>query len=104
MGRDGIEQILAPTQVADGVACCGSRGVVIITIDLIGTPCNGTRVTDACYNLISPRRGINRTRPAVTQTEENHRLVRARTKVGDATTAEITDAESTLTRAASQER
>jgi outer membrane protein TolC len=35
----------------------------------------------------------------VTQSEENHRLVKARAKVGEATSAEITDAESTLTRA-----
>jgi starch phosphorylase len=37
--------------------------------------------------------------PAVTQAEENYRLVRARAKLGDATSAEITDAESTLTHA-----
>ena len=41
----------------------------------------------------------SRSRPTVTQAEETHRHVRARAKVGDATTAEITDAESALTRA-----
>jgi outer membrane protein TolC len=57
------------------------------------------QVTEAYRNLITARLGIERSRPAVTQAEENYRLVRARAKVGDATTAEITDAESTLTRA-----
>jgi outer membrane protein TolC len=56
------------------------------------------QVTEAYRNLITARRGIERARPAVTQAEENYRLVRARAKVGDATSAEITDAESTLTR------
>jgi outer membrane protein TolC len=57
------------------------------------------QVTEAYRNLITARRGIDRSRPAVTQAEENYRLVRARAKVGDATSAEITDAQSTLTRA-----
>jgi outer membrane protein TolC len=56
------------------------------------------QVTEAYRNLITARRGIERSRPAVTQAAENYRLVRARAKVGDATSAEITDAESTLTR------
>ena len=57
------------------------------------------QVTEAYRNLITARRGIDRSRPAVTQSEENYRLVRARAKEGAATSAEITDAESTLTRA-----
>ena len=57
------------------------------------------QVTEAYRHLITARRGIERSRPAVTQAAENRRLVRARAKVGDATSAEITDAESTLTRA-----
>lgn len=57
------------------------------------------QVTEAYRNLITAARGIERSRPAVTQSEENYRLVKARAKVGDATSAEITDAESTLTRA-----
>jgi outer membrane protein TolC len=57
------------------------------------------QVTEAYRHLITARRGIDRSRPAVAQAEENHRLVRARAKLGDATAAEITDAESTLTRA-----
>jgi len=57
------------------------------------------QVTEAYRNMITARRGIERSRPAVTQAEENYRLVRARAAQGAATSAEITDAESTLTRA-----
>jgi outer membrane protein TolC len=57
------------------------------------------QVTEAYRHLITAQLGIQRSRPAVTQAEENYRLVRARAKQGDATSAEITDAESTLTRA-----
>jgi outer membrane protein TolC len=57
------------------------------------------QVTEAYRHLLTARRGIERSRPAVEQAEENHRLVKARATVGDATPAEITDAESALTRA-----
>jgi outer membrane protein TolC len=57
------------------------------------------QVTEAYRQLVTARRGIERSRPAVAQAEETYRLVQARAKVGDATSAEITDAESTLTRA-----
>jgi outer membrane protein TolC len=57
------------------------------------------QVTEAYRNLITARRGIELSRPAVTQAEENNRLLHARAKVGDATSAEITDSESALTRA-----
>jgi outer membrane protein len=57
------------------------------------------QVTEAYRHLITARRGIDHARPAVAQAEENSRLVRARAKLGDATSAEITDAESALTRA-----
>jgi outer membrane protein TolC len=57
------------------------------------------QVTEAYRNMVTARLAIDRSRPAVAQAEENDRLVRARAKVGDATSAEITDAESTLTRA-----
>jgi outer membrane protein len=57
------------------------------------------QVTEAYRLLVTARLGIDRSRPAVTQAEENYRLVRARFKQGDATSADITDAESTLTRA-----
>jgi outer membrane protein TolC len=57
------------------------------------------QVTEAYRALITAQLGIGRSRPAVAQAEENHRLVRARATQGDATSAEITDAESALTRA-----
>jgi outer membrane protein TolC len=57
------------------------------------------QVTEAYRQLVTARLGIERSRPAVTQADENDRLVRARFKQGDATPAEITDAESALTRA-----
>jgi outer membrane protein TolC len=57
------------------------------------------QVTEAYRNMMTARLAIDRSRPAVAQSEENYRLVSARAKVGDATSAEITDAESTLTRA-----
>jgi outer membrane protein TolC len=56
------------------------------------------QVTQTYRNMITARLAIDRSRPAVAQAEENYRLVQARAKVGDATSAEITDAESTLTR------
>ena len=57
------------------------------------------QVTEAYRQLITAQRAIELSRPAVAQAEENHRLVRARAKQGDATSADITDAEATLTRA-----
>jgi outer membrane protein TolC len=56
------------------------------------------QVTEAYRITITARQGIDRARPAVTQAEENYRLLRARAREGAATSAEITDAESTLTR------
>jgi outer membrane protein TolC len=57
------------------------------------------QVTEAYLNMATARLAIDRSRPAVAQGEENARLVRARASEGDATSAELTDAESTLTRA-----
>jgi outer membrane protein TolC len=57
------------------------------------------QVTETYRNMVTARLAIERSRPAVAQAEENERLVRARAKQGDATSAEITDAEATLTRA-----
>jgi outer membrane protein TolC len=57
------------------------------------------QVTESYRNMATARLAIDRSRPAVAQAEENYRLVQARAKVGDATSAEITDAESTVTRA-----
>lgn len=56
------------------------------------------QVIEAYRNLVTARRGIDRSRPAVDHADENYRLVRARALLGDATSAELTDAESTLTR------
>ena len=55
-------------------------------------------VTEAYRNMITARLAIERSRPAVAQSEENYRLVKAREARGAALPAEITDAESTLTR------
>jgi outer membrane protein TolC len=57
------------------------------------------QVTEAYRRLVAARRGIDRARPAVVQARENYRLVRARFLQGDATPADITDAETALTRA-----
>jgi outer membrane protein TolC len=57
------------------------------------------QVTEAYRNLITAKLGIDRARPAVTQAEETYRLVKARQEKGAALPAEITDAESALTRA-----
>ncbi len=57
------------------------------------------QITEAFRQMTAARLGIDRARPAVEQARENYRLVKARADQGDATTAEITDAESALTRA-----
>jgi len=57
------------------------------------------QVTEAYRLLITAQRGIDRSRPAVTQAKETYRLVQARNQLGDATTAEVVDAETALTRA-----
>jgi outer membrane protein TolC len=57
------------------------------------------QVTEAYRNLVTARRAIDRSRPAVAQAEESYRFVRVRAKQGDALASEITDAESALTRA-----
>jgi outer membrane protein TolC len=59
----------------------------------------GFQVTEAYQRLVTAQRGIERARPAVEQARENNRLVRARYRQGDATPADITDAETALTRA-----
>jgi outer membrane protein TolC len=57
------------------------------------------QVTEAYRNMITARLAIDRSRPAVAQAEETYRFVKAREERGAALPAEITDAESTLTRA-----
>jgi outer membrane protein TolC len=57
------------------------------------------QVTQAYRQLVVARRGIDRSKPAVEQAREAYRLLRARYAKGDATPAEVTDAETALTRA-----
>src|SRR5262249_42495989 len=57
------------------------------------------QVSKAYYGAVAARKGIDTSQPAVEQTLEAYRLVVARTREGDATPAELTDAETALTRA-----
>jgi outer membrane protein TolC len=57
------------------------------------------QVNQAYRQLNAARKGIDRARPAVEQARETYRLVVARTRQGDATPAELTEAEAGLTRA-----
>src|SRR5205807_8744301 len=57
------------------------------------------QVNQAYRHLAAARQGIDRSRPAVEQARENYRLVLARHRRGDATPADVTDAETALTRA-----
>jgi outer membrane protein TolC len=57
------------------------------------------QVNQAYRQLVAARKGIDRARPAVDQSREAYRLVVARTRQGDATPAELTDAQAALTRA-----
>ena len=57
------------------------------------------QVNQAYHQMVAARKGIDRSRPAVDQTQETYRLVGARNVQGDATPAELTDAEAALTRA-----
>ena len=57
------------------------------------------QVNQAYRQLVAARKGIDRSRPAVNQARETYRLVVARSRQGDATPAELTDAEAGLTRA-----
>jgi outer membrane protein TolC len=57
------------------------------------------QVNQAYRQLVAARKGIDRSRPAVDQARETYRLVVARSRQGDATPAELTEAEASLTRA-----
>ncbi len=57
------------------------------------------QVNETYRTLIVARRGIERSKPAVEQAREAYRLLRARAAKGDATPAELTEAETALTRA-----
>ncbi len=56
-------------------------------------------VNQSYRHLIAARKGIELSRPAVEQTLETYRLVVARARQGDATPAELTDAQAAVTRA-----
>jgi outer membrane protein len=56
-------------------------------------------VNQSYRQLIAARKGIELSRPAVEQTLETYRLVVARARQGDATPAELTDAQAAVTRA-----
>jgi outer membrane protein TolC len=57
------------------------------------------QVNQAYRQLVAARKGIDRSRPAVDRARETYRLVVARSREGDATPAELTEAEAGLTRA-----
>ncbi|OWK38214.1 Outer membrane protein [Fimbriiglobus ruber] len=57
------------------------------------------QVNEAYRQLVVARREIDRSKPAVEQAREAYRLLKARFAKGDATPAEVTDAETSLTRA-----
>jgi outer membrane protein TolC len=57
------------------------------------------QVNQTYRQMVVARRGIERSRPAVEQARETYRLVVARSRQGDATPAELTEAQTALTRA-----
>jgi len=57
------------------------------------------QVNEAYRLLVTSRRAIERSRAPVEQTRETYRIVQARFRQGDATTTEVIDAETAMTRA-----
>ena len=57
------------------------------------------QVNEAFRQMVAARKGIDRSRPAVDQTRETYRLVVVRSRQGDSTPQEFTDAQTGLTRA-----
>jgi len=57
------------------------------------------QITEAYQQMVTARKGIDRAQPAVDQARENYRLVKARAAQGDATPADMTDAETAFIRA-----
>ena len=57
------------------------------------------QVNEAYRLLVAARRAIERSRAPVEQTRETYRIVKARAGVGDATTTELIEAETAMTRA-----
>ena len=57
------------------------------------------QTVEAYHQMATAFKAIDLAKPAVTQAQENYRLVKARAAQGDATATELTDAETALTRA-----
>jgi outer membrane protein len=57
------------------------------------------QTVEAYHQMVTALKGIDLAKPAVTQAQENYRLIKARAAQGDATATELTDAETALTRA-----
>jgi outer membrane protein len=57
------------------------------------------QTVEAWHQMSTALKAIDLAKPAVTQAQENYRLVKARAAQGDATATELTDAETALTRA-----
>ena len=57
------------------------------------------QTVESYHQMVTALKGIDLAKPAVTQAQENYRLVKARAGQGDATATELTDAETALTRA-----
>jgi outer membrane protein len=57
------------------------------------------QTVEAYRQMLTALKGIDLAKPAVVQARENYRLVKLRAAQGDATSTEITDAETALTRA-----
>jgi outer membrane protein len=57
------------------------------------------QTVEAYHQMVTALKGIDLAKPAVTQAQENYRLVKARATQGDATATELTDAETAFTRA-----
>jgi outer membrane protein len=57
------------------------------------------QTVEAYHQMATSLKAIDLAKPAVTQAQENYRLVKARAGQGDATATELTDAETALTRA-----
>jgi outer membrane protein TolC len=57
------------------------------------------QTVEAWHQMTTALKAIDLAKPAVTQAQENYRLVKARAAQGDATATELTDAETSLTRA-----
>jgi outer membrane protein TolC len=87
-GKRVAEKRLADSQIRDALA---KAEEVADTIAF--------QVNRAHRAVVTSRKGIDRSRPAVEDARESYRLVRARFRAGEATASDIIEAEATLTRA-----